>query len=169
MTYDTYRYIFIGAAILCACMLVLTIVLFFTLNIRKVFGDLTGKNAKKEIKKIREDNEQSGDKRHKSSAVNRKRGKITDKISNQQVQQRQEINTGIITAKISTQELAQETELLDNAISNETSVLSEGLNETSLLDESINETTILNENRIVSKVFEIEHDITFIHTNEVIN
>ncbi len=192
MTYDTYRYIFIGAAILCAVMLIITVILFFVLNIRKVIGDLTGKNAKKEIQKIRQINEESGDKRHKSSSVNRKRGKITDKISesNMPAQKKANIDTGIVTAKIATQNLnadndsnqaaTEETDVLISAMSEETSLLNEtGANETSLLGESngnetallnetANETTVLNQNIEQQFVFEIEKDITFIHTNEVI-
>lgn len=179
-TYDTYRYIFIGAAILCAIMFVVSVVLFFALNIKKVFGDLTGKNAKKAIQKIREENEASGDKHHSSSSVNRDRGKITDKIDEHgnNKARSSELHVGSITTKIATQNLSPETDVLNE---NNTTVLSEEsanttvLNEvdtnTTVLDQSMgmNETTILSQENIQTSIFQIECDITFIHTNEVIS
>lgn len=56
-------------------------VLFFLLDIPKVFGDVTGYTAKKAIQNIREQNETTGDKAYKPSPVNAARGKVTDKIS----------------------------------------------------------------------------------------
>ena len=49
MTYDVYRYIFLGGAGLAALCLILSIVLFFVLRIPSVIGDLTGSTAKKAI------------------------------------------------------------------------------------------------------------------------
>ena len=49
MTYDIYRYIFIGGAVLAGLMLVLSIVLFIVLKIPSVIGDLSGSTAKKAI------------------------------------------------------------------------------------------------------------------------
>lgn len=82
MTYEIYNYIFIGAAIASGVLLVVSAVLFFLLDIPKVIGDLTGSNAKKGIESIRKQNEASGDKSYKSSSVNLRRGRLTDKISN---------------------------------------------------------------------------------------
>lgn len=184
MTYDTYRYIFIGAAILCAVMLIVTIILFFALNIRKVFGDLTGKNAKKAIEKIREENENSGDKKHKSSTVNRQRGKITDKIDERgnTVPRKPDINTGVITTKIATQNLVPETDVLVEEPDNNTTVLNEADMNTTVLNESDmnttvlsqpemageGETAVLSENVASADIFEVEYDITYIHSDEVI-
>lgn len=82
MTYEIYNYIFIGAAIASGVLLTVSVVLFFVLNIPKVIGDLTGSNARKGIENIRKQNEATGDKSYKSSSVNLKRGRVTDKISN---------------------------------------------------------------------------------------
>ena len=81
MSYEVYRYIFIGAAILCGAMLITSILLFILLKIPKVIGDLTGRTARKAIENIRNQNESSGDKTYRSSLVNQARGKLTDKIS----------------------------------------------------------------------------------------
>ncbi len=175
MTYDIYRYIFIGAAILCGIMFIVSILVFIFLKIPKVISDLTGATARKAIKNIREQNEASGDKGYKVSAFNEARGKLTDKISpsGNVIQQHQMQMRGIDTTKIDTQELqvdetVNQTTVLDSY--NETSVLDNtGAGETSVLSEvmSSGETTVLSE-ATNDSAFTIEYEITFIHTNEII-
>ena len=190
MTYEAYRYIFIGAAILSAVMLVAAVLIFIFKNIPKVISDLTGATARKAIKNIREQNEASGDKAYKVSAFNEARGKLTDKISpsGNVIQQNQIQMRGIDTTKISTQELVaeepegqttvleqyNETTVLSNGAAGETSVLStaEQMNsETTILNvatETFNaETTVLN-NEADAIRFSVEYEITYVHTNEVI-
>lgn len=147
MTYEIYRYIFIGGAVLAGVMLVVTVLLFFLLKIPTVIGDLTGANARKAIENIRSQNESSGEKSHLTSAVNRERGKLTDKmtpsgrlIKNPSHSLR---GTAAYTEKISTQKLqtangSNETTVLGG---NETTVLGQGANETTVLGG--NETTVL--------------------------
>lgn len=147
-TYDIYYYIFIGAAILCGIMAIVTGLLFFALKIPKVIGDLTGATAKKAIEAIRMQNESSGDKTYKTSLVNQQRGKLTDKITpsgNLVVGETDPLSYAMATEKISTQQL-NETEVLDNTGSEETAVL----------------------NQSAESFFVIESEITFIHTNEII-
>lgn len=160
MTYEMFRYVFLGGAIGCAVMVVVSVILFITLRIPKVIGDLTGRNARKAIEKIRKENEQIGDKSYKSSAVNKERGKLTEKITRSgRLIARDEtpFGTGRVTEKISTQELpvveqACETELLSP--------------QTTLLTEPAGETEVLN---VQQPVFSVEYEITFIHTTEVIS
>lgn len=167
MTYDIYRYIFIGGAILAGLMLMLSALLFFVLKIPQVFGDLTGRTARKAIENIRNQNESSGEKVYKTSLVNRERGKITDKISPSGTilhTPTDILGGAMATEKISTQELppdkiTDQTTVLDNGVSGETSVLT--------ADEYSGETTILSEISDDS-TFTIEYDITFIHTDEII-
>ena len=52
MTYDIYRLIFIVGSIACAVMFVVSVILFITLKIPNVIGDLTGRNAKKAIEAL---------------------------------------------------------------------------------------------------------------------
>ncbi|MBR4282967.1 MAG: hypothetical protein IKT35_04555, partial [Clostridia bacterium] len=83
------------------------------------------RNAKKAIKNIRSQNENSGDKIYKTSYVNRERGKITGKISpsgNLENQSSGGLYGAMGTVKISTQELPQNegTSVLAN---NETTVI----------------------------------------------
>lgn len=163
MSYEVYRYIFIGAAILCALMLITSILLFILLRIPKVIGDLTGRTARKAIENIRSQNESSGDKTYRSSLVNQERGKLTDKISpsGRLIRNPTDLLGGAMaTEKIGTQQLvSDETAVLDSG--NETTVLGE-------LTSPVNETTVLSQEDISSNIFEIEYEITFVHTNEVI-
>lgn len=157
MSYEIYRYIFIGGAILSGVMLVLTILLFFVYKIPTVVGDLTGANARKAIENIRNQNESSGNKLYKTSQVNRERGKLTDKISPSGSLMRDPSGAlgggAMATEKISTQQLHPED------VANETTVLSN--------ESYANETTVLNV-QTFSNEFVIEYEITYIHTDEVI-
>ena len=150
-------------------MLAITVILFFVYKIPTVIGDLTGANARKAIENIRNQNENSGDKLYKTSQVNRERGKLTDKISPSGSLMRDPSGVlgggAMATEKISTQELPQvdETTVLE---SNETTVL--GSNETTVLNGGgAGETTVLVAEETPA-VFQIEYEITFIHTDEVI-
>lgn len=175
MTYEIYRYIFIGAAVLCGITLVVSVLLFILLKIPKVICDLSGATARKAIKNIREQNEASGTKAYKASPINEARGKLTDKISpsGNVIQQHKAQMLGVNTTKINTQELPvndlsnpttlleanDSTTVLDNANIGETAILSEPA--------SSGETTVLSEGSGDAS-FSIEYEITFIHTNEII-
>lgn len=155
MTYEMYRYVFLGSLIACGIFFVAAAVLFFTLHIPKVIGDLSGRNARKAIADIRRQNEQSGDKSYQSSAVNLQRGKLTDKISHSGrliTREKTNFNTGVITEKISTQQLK-------NDGAGETTVLTSSAEETSVLDAQV-----ANEDL----EFKVEFEITYIHTSEMI-
>ena len=165
MTYDVYRYIFIGGAGLAALCFVIAIILFFVLRIPRVIGDLSGSTARKAIANIRNQNENSGDKTYKSSAVNRQRGKLTDKITDtgKLVQPRSnEISGAMPTTKISTSRLESEARE-----SYETSLLDDSSGETTVLDSGYsNETTVLPPE--TTEAFTVEYELTFIHTDEFI-
>lgn len=163
MTYEMYRYVFLGSLIACGIFFVAAAVLFFTLHIPKVIGDLSGRNARKAIADIRRQNEQSGDKSYQSSAVNLQRGKLTDKISHSGrliTREKTNFNTGVITEKISTQRLMD-----DGA--GETTVLCEQ-GETTVLTSSAEETSVLDAQAVNEDLeFKVEFEITYIHTGEM--
>lgn len=197
MTYEIYRYIFIGAAILCGIMFVVSVLLFILLKVPKLISDLSGRTAKKAIKSIREQNAASGNKAYKASAVNEARGKVTDKItpSGKVHKSGTTMGFGVNTAKIATQQLMQdgqsnettvldagetsvleapvaETSVLTGVGAGETSVLTEvGAMETSVLSEvDPGATSVLEpEYASVDNMFAVEFEITYIHTNEIIN
>ena len=178
MTYEIYRYIFLGGAILAGIMFAVSVLVFFLLKIPTVIGDLTGANARKAIENIRNQNESTGDKTYRSSQVNRERGKLTDKISPSGrliKDPSHSLHGAMGTEKISTQELHPEDVTNENTVltgANETTVLTgelAGGNETTVLsnENPANETTVLNA-QTFSNAFVIEYEITYIHTDEII-
>lgn len=197
MSYETLRYVFIGATAFSGVMLIVSVLLFIFLKIPQVIGDLTGATAKKGIESIRAQNEQSGEKTYKTSAVNRARGKLTAKITPSGRLEPQ--GTGSLGGAMATAKIADsvapvegpsaETTALESADENVTTVLAEETtalgNETTVLANTAapagNETTVLakafspgeqtedlGDPPVRSKVFLIERDITFIHTEEAI-
>ena len=198
MLYDIYRYIFIGAAILAAILFIISVILFFVLKIPSVIGDLSGATARKAIENIRNQNESQGENVYKSNAVNKERSKLTDKISPSGSLLKNPTGSiwgAMGTEKISTQKLSEEATNETTVLgSNETTVLGAGnettvlsvenettilaSNETTVLNSgettqlgnmpAMNETSVLTPDMIPSGIFEIEYEITFIHTSEVI-
>lgn len=172
MSYEVYRYIFWGGAILAIIMLIVSIILFVVLKIPTVIGDLTGSNARKAIEDIRRQNSNSGQKTYRSSHVNRERGRVTDKISASGTLIKNPTHTlhgSMETEKIQTQKIiptmvAPDTTVLNNErqFNNETTVLDVHQpfcsEETSVLNQNVNE-----------NYFEIVKDITYVHSNEVID
>ena len=174
MTYEIYRYIFLGGAILAAIMAVVSAIVFFVLKIPTVIGDLTGTNARKAIANIRNQNARADETSYRTSQINRERGKITDKMSpsGRVIQNPSHNLHGTMgTEKIGVQQLvhgngANETTVLTEA--QEGTIVQASIpcgNETTLLaDESyVNETTVL---QPVSNVFVLEYELTYIHTDE---
>lgn len=113
------------------------IALFFLLDVPKLYGDVSGRTAKKAIEAIRQQNESTGNKAYKPSAVNAERGKLTDKIT----------QSGRLQSQTSGLPVSVGTEKLDTSTlmpqSNETTVLAEAANETTVLEQPAGETTVL--------------------------
>ena len=140
-------------------LLLLSIALFFLLNIKKVVGDLSGSNAKKAIDKIRQQNEETGDKAHKPSLVNQSRGKVTEKIDQEGtvVLNSSNLEISVGTEKLVTDELSKAAEQVYNYSSEETTVLNRV--------EIAEETTVLNQN---NAIFVIEKHLEFMSSSEII-
>lgn len=104
---------YISAAIL----LIVGIVLFVVLRIPKTFSDYTGRSARKRIMKIRNTNEQTGNKSYRPSKVNKERGKITDnmpeKSKNRKKQEMPE--TGLISENKARRYESEATGLLEES------------------------------------------------------
>ena len=169
MTYEIYRYIFIGGAILSGIMLVVTVIAFFALKIPTVIGDLTGSNARKAIEKIRDQNEHTKD----SGRPLNERSELTGKMTRTGRIAPSGAASTIASNAITTQQLgasgkAAETTVLGGA---ETTVLgnSTNANETTVSNggasAAVAEATVPNSDALP---FVIEYEITFIHTDEII-
>ena len=166
MTYDVYRYIFIGAAVLSLLCLIVAVLLFFALGIPKVIGDLTGYTTKKAIEKIKSQNDDDVNNGNKSGMRNRGRETLTDKITpSGKIVEKSTVfidDGGMATSKISTGRLeneayeSYETSLLDNQSSEQTT----------LLDLYENPETTVSEQ--TDEVFTIEREILFVFSDEII-
>ena len=133
---------FIGAAVF----FLAAVALFFLFDIPKVFGEITGSTAKKAIEDIRQQNERTGDKAYKPSAVNAERGKLTDKItpSGRLLKKEGHAKVAISTAKLKTAEIQQKQQGGGaSAGGAETTVLANQSQETTVLMNQSQETTVL--------------------------
>lgn len=137
MTVELLQMISLVSFIVAALLFLLGIALFFLLDIPRVYGDITGRTARKAIEAIRQQNESTGNKAYKPSPVNAARGKLTDKITKSG---RLESQTAGLAVSVGTEKFATATLF---AQSNETTVLEETANETTLLESASNETTVL--------------------------
>ncbi len=180
MSVELMQTLSVVAFALAGVMLVVAIVLFFVLNIPRVFGEVSGSTAKKAIEDIRKQNETTGNKAYKPSPVNQQRGKITEKISSHGSSKDKDKN---VTVSVGTAQLkgtpaadkSSETVILGN----ETSVLTSEANETSVLEN----TSAQNEFGITDSLvtdpagleqipfsgnITVEYEICFVGSNEII-
>lgn len=143
MSYEIYHWFFIIGALLAGMMLVLSVILFFYFRIPRVIGDLSGSTAKKAIESIRQQNEQTGVKVHRSSRGNLERGKVT--AAKMAVSGRIKQQTGTAgamkTGKLHTQKLS----LKAAQAAAETMPLDEPAAETTVLGQPAGETAVLNQ------------------------
>ena len=147
MSYDIYRLIFIGAAIACGVMFLVSVILFIVFKIPNIIGNLTGHSAKKAIEDIKKQQNESyvinGE--ANESHLNGKK-KITEKISTARLDRAEETTVlGNGNSRV------EETTILGNGNSRveETTILGNGnsrVEETTILgngNSRVNETTIL--------------------------
>ena len=139
------------------------VALFFLLDVPKLYGDVSGRTAKKAIEAIRQQNESSGNKAYKPSAVNAERGKLTDKITQSG---RLRSQTAGLPVSVGTEKFAISTL---HAQPNETTVLNESSGETSVLEQPAGETTVLTANLPPAEAGEtsvlIQGDVFSAHAN----
>lgn len=175
MTVELLQTISLVSFIIAGVLLLLGIALFFLLDVPKLYGDISGRTAKKAIEAIRQQNESSGNKAYKPSAVNAERGKLTDKIS----------HSGSVVGKTSGSGISVGTEKLHTDVltakANETTVLNNGSSETSVLEHQggAGETTILAQNQVgvnsdesanipASSGFTVDVEMSFTGSSEII-
>lgn len=158
--------------IVAGILFLITIALFFLLDVPKLIGDISGSTARKAIEAIRQQNESTGNKAYKPSSVNVSRGKLTDRISPSGSLQHSSDSLGIgaQTEKFATTELSA-------AAAEATSIL-RGSEETTKLSESeAGVTTLLSEqdfpnvnenNSSNGKAIIVETEMGFTCTSEII-
>lgn len=85
MSATTWLIIAIVGFSLSGIALAVAVFMFIKMNIPAVIGDLSGKTVAREIKAMRDANASSGNKLHRSSSVNVNRGKLTEKVNDDEV------------------------------------------------------------------------------------
>ena len=174
MTYETLQNIYMVTGIASLVMALLSVALFFLLGIPDVIGFLTGKTRRKGIDEIREQSATGGRQKTASSdkkAKGKKAGDAPVRMA--------PAAAPVQAAPVYT---AAETMPLDQY--NQTTVLPGAGNQTTVLPGADNLTTVLSGAPMAAPVqqpvpaafvpqypdqpFEIEFEITYIHTNEVI-
>ncbi len=162
MSVELLQNLSMASYILAGVLFITSVALFFLLDVTKIFGDITGTTARKAIETIRQQNESTGDKAYKPSAVNIARGKLTDKIS---LSGRLEPRKGASAIALATEKFST-TKL--SAMAEETSILSSTINPSNI-------TTILSsENKAESQAnvngeFEVEIEMGYLGSNELID
>ncbi|WP_147289863.1 hypothetical protein [Anaerosacchariphilus polymeriproducens] len=140
MSVEVYKLIsnigFVSAGI----MLILSIVLFIKFKIPKVYADLSGTAAKKEIEGISEKNAQERGRSRKLSPFQYQKGKTSEMVS--------------IKGKNKNSDKGNKT------VSNETEILDTRNQSSQQLKK--------NTDNFIAEDFIIEDDIVFIHTDEII-
>lgn len=167
MSVELLQTLSFAAYIIAGIMAMIAVILFFALDIRKVFGDVSGTTAKRAIEDIRRQNELSGDKAYKPSYVNMSRGRVTDKISpsGRLSKMTAKISGSVGTEKISTAKLSPAAQT--DIISSETTILTP---ETTVLYPQSEETTLLSMEmqNDAGEAFEVEVEMGFLGSTEII-
>lgn len=174
MTIESLNTLSIVFFVCAAVFLITGIVLFFVLDIISVYGDLSGRTARKAIERMRKENEETGNKAYKPSAVNEKRGRLTDKMSESGriISRQVGMNVNVGTQELDTNDLMP-------TQTNETTVLvNENANETTILvaepQQTAGETTVLvqqpesTENNVQTVDFTPDVELAFVGSSELI-
>lgn len=171
MSANTWLIVAIAGFAVAGAAAVTAAVLFFVLHIRSVIGDLSGKTVAREIKAMRESNEQSGDKSFRSSRVNLERGRLTEKV--------EDAGGGRTRGMPGTDELAATDKLTGQKRPPAAATAPQQEDATTLLREegttvlTADETTVLEESVIRNEertkvAFKVKRSIIEIHTEEQI-
>lgn len=149
---DMLTAISIGSFVAAGVFLVIAIVLFIVFRIPSVLGDLSGRNAKKSIEKMRKNNERTGNKPYSPSVTNVKRGKRPE-VSGLNGE------TGLLVENYQAGYGESETGILGNT----TEILLD-VNETVALSENVSDAN----GKAEESIFEYIENVVCIHTEEVI-
>lgn len=127
MTVELLQNLSFVSYIIAGILLLLSIALFFLLDVPGLYGDVSGHTAKKAIEAIQHQNEETENKTHKPGAVNEAQSKLTDKIT----------SSGQLESSIAGMPISVRIEKFV------TSKLAPQSNETTILSEPAGKTTVL--------------------------
>lgn len=164
---ETLSTLSIISFIIAGVCLVLSVFLWIFFKIPTVIGDLSGRNARKSIARMRAANEKSGSKSYKASKTNAERGKLTDtmqhskKLKQEQDSSDNRPETGLLNDNRADEDLSEATGVLES----ETTGLLVDENATAPLDNSVSKQPIKREGSVKLKMLD---EVLLIHTDEVI-
>lgn len=147
---------------------ILTVFFGVYFRIPKIISDLSGRTARKSIAKMREINETSGKKSYHSSAVNAKRGKLTDAmLPDSDNIKKSDLNSTAQDAVIT--DVLEENKP-SGRMADKTTVLEENITELLLTDETSGLTgkEDWTKREPGRKRLEIIDEVIYVHTDEVI-
>lgn len=181
MSVEMLQTLSLVAYILSGVFFAAAVALFFLLKIPRVIGEISGSTAKKAIERIRQQNETSGEKAYKPSAVNISRGKITDRMSKsgKLYAKSESVGARAHTEKIGTQRFDLSSVNIVAVLAddgNSTAVLSDRADATTLLVTAAGATTVLDElpqtgdtAKLTDKSrFSVDVEISFTDSDEII-
>lgn len=157
MTIELMQTMSLASYIAAGVLFLIGVALFFLLDVPKLYGDISGRTAKKAIEAIRRKNEETGNKAYRPSMVNAQRGKLTDKIT----------HSGKVESRSSGLQLNVGTEKLA------TSMLTPQSGETTVLEKPVYqaaETRLLAQSGTAADeaVFAVDVEMSFTESPEVI-
>ena len=161
---ETLSTVTIVSYVLAGVFLAFAVFSFIIFKIPNVIGDLSGRNAKKSIAQMRENNEKSGKKSYRPHPVASERGTVTEPIKQKKMGSKKLTQTGNIEEK-------KETTAKSKPNNNGTVKLNYDKNATEVLSSG---TEVLDNNGLINTVSETKlkikmiQDIVFIHTEETI-
>ena len=146
--------------------LALTVILWFAFRIPNVIGDLSGRNARKSIERMRNSNENTGRKSYRSSAVNAARSKLTEAMTERQPRKKKRDTawdeTGILQNPPKQTYTSEATELLTDG---ETVKLQQDGGATEALDTCREENGIQRRQGVKIRILD---EVILVHTEEMI-
>ena len=155
--------------VLASVCLLFAIFAFITFKIPNVIGDLTGRNARRSIEQMRQENEKGGKKSHRPHPVASNRGTLTEQIKESKKLSQKPVQKQTAKPKTIVPDGSGATDVLEdinatvnlNYDKNGTEILNEGTQVLSneVIRSALNETTVN---------FKMIQDIVLIHTDEVI-
>ncbi len=182
MTIETLQTISFICFLLASVFFLISVAMFFILNITKVVGDLSGITAKKAIENIRSQNDSGTEKQQKHEVINNSaQTSVSTKLKKSGAQgfaQTSKLNTSTLnkdnnetTVIADAGKTSEETTVLAAASAPETSVLVESFAETTVLANEQSVITVKpNDITAVPKTYEfkIDYEIWFAASKEII-
>ena len=155
---------------LAGILFIISVFMFFKMNIMAIIGDLTGKTAEKQIQLMREQNAKTGDKRHKPSVFNVDRGSLTEKVNSIVGSSSSKYSNDLSTNELNpasikglTKEITNPKEMKNpssDLINRQTHLSSNSYESTELLTDDDSTVVLSNETEILYDATEVLMDVT---------